>query len=100
MKTYIVEIDDEVLLSIDSETPEERRLLHRFTKNGGYTTAGGTDIDGGERVQFITAGINLTLKGDIANLISYADGNNQMTDEDRQDLAQIRARLKEIGLFL
>ena len=62
MQSYITEIENDVLLTIDSETPEERRLLHRFSTYGGYLTSTGTsglsDDELFERIQFITRGGN------------------------------------------
>lgn len=103
MKTHIKEIKDYVLLTIDSETPEERRLLHRFSRSGGYLTASGTsgisEDELVERIQFVTGEVTLTLKDDIENLISYASNNDQMDAEEFKHLDQIRVRMKELGLY-
>ena len=103
MKTYIAQMKDYVLLTIDSENPEERDLLHHFSTNGGYVTAGGTSgITEGEmveRIQFVTGEVTLSLKDDIENLVAYASNNDQMNDEEFRHLDQIEKRMKELGLY-
>lgn len=47
----------------------------------------------------ISEELKATLKDDIANLISYASNNDQMSNEEFDHLDQIRSRMKELGLY-
>ena len=89
-----------LLLTLDSENEAEAQILMEMAATIPilHLAAKGSTIEGVVRIQFVTGEVKLSLKDDIENLISYASNNDQMDDDDFENLSQIKARMKGLGL--